>query len=248
MTDTSSPPPPRLPIPIKPSSDPALTPDATMPINPSMIGGISGIVPPRRGRGRPPGSKNKPKMDPTTGQLSGGPTAPGTPTPTQAQLDAEKKRKLDAKKAKADEWAKRIVTDGNEYIMSLLMTQGVPGALLYKQIPIAEVVNPNYTPIANKVAIQPSLAKLLGATLAELETSDAGSKLAAVAMEDSPIRLGFLCVASGLMLAKHLKEVMEVRKDIGPYVQRYHEEMRRREDAAKNQATNSAGQTGYNPA
>lgn len=197
----------------------ALTEDA---MKSSSQADLMKILADRPRRGRPPGSKNKPKIDQQTGQLTGGPRPRQEATdPQQAQQVRE--RRLRDKKKRAAELEDKILKDANEAIMSLLMGAGVPGEILYEQghVPQQKLTGSHYTPIGNKIAIQKFEARVLALTLAELEGSDIGGKISSKVAEDSPIRLAFLGIASVLVVGQHVKGIMEMRKEFAPYLEAY---------------------------
>lgn len=207
----------------------ALTEDATRSSSGDDLMRILGSQ--TRRRGRPPGSKNKPKMDRETGQLSGGPR-PRQEATTAQQAQQVRERRIRDKKRRASELEDKILKDANEAIMSILMGAGVPGEILYQQghIPEQKVSGSHYTPIGNKIAIQRFEARVLALTLAEMEGSDIGGKISSKIAEDSPIRLAFLGIASVLVVSQHVKGVLEMRKQFEPYLKAYQEAKRAQEN------------------
>lgn len=207
---------------VAPRFNPAsLDDDATKPADKALLEVLGNQ--PRR-RGRPPGSKNKPKTDTATGQLSwsGGQrprqTAGGaSPPPT----DEDIKKRIEAKRRKAKEYEARILKEGNEALMQLFMATGVPAGLLYIKPPEASTLTPNFTPLANRIAIQPMQAKVIGLTMAEWEGSTIGGKMAMGLMRDSPLRLAVLSIASVLMVGQQVKTVMDLKKEFQPFINAY---------------------------
>lgn len=207
----------------------ALTHDATRATDTDILNAL-GAMPKRRGR--PPGSKNKPKMDADTGQLSGGPRPRQTATPTaDAKVDIE--RRIREKKKRTDELEAKIIHDGNQALMQLFVTLGVPPKLLYNRPPEAKTLTPNFTPLANQIAIQPTTAKILAMTLAEWEGSSMGAKVATTMMQDSPLRLAVLSIGSVLMIGQQVKTVMAVQKQFEPFLKAYKKKQAEEAEKAK---------------
>ena len=191
-----------------------LTGDATKATDTDLLKAL-GSMPKRRGR--PPGSKNKPRMDSETGQLSGGPRRPQTATPTETVKKALEAR-LKEKKKRTDELEARILNEGNQALMQVFTSVGVPASMLYIKPPEAKTLTPNFTVLANRLAIQPTTAKVLAMTLAEWEGSTVGAKASAIILKDSPLRLAVLSIASILMIGQQVRTVMEVRKQFEPFI------------------------------
>lgn len=110
---------------------------------------------------------------------------PGRPRKEETPQD-QVAAKLVQKKAKAAKYTDQILTDLNDELFSGLMSMGLPSAILYKEgkAPIA-VVDSKYTDFGNRIAIKPSQARHLGAFVAELETTDIGSKFAGTTSNSS---------------------------------------------------------------
>ena len=207
-----------------------LSPDALASTDAQLLAALA-ASPPRPRRGRPPGSKNKPKVD-ENGQIVP-PRSPSTPKSATPTDDLAKKRLAKAKTAQ--EWQNKIMTEANEGLMQLLIGMGVPTGLLYEPgyAPAAKIPNSHYTPLALKIAIPPNHAKVWGLTLAEFQSSDMGGKLTEVVAGDSPVRLIILALASLGLGAQYVKGLMELRKDMDPFIRAY--QARKQQEA--NQAT-----------
>lgn len=208
----------RDPLYEEPPFNPArLTGEATMPTDTELLKAL-GSMPKRRGR--PPGSKNKPRMDSETGQLSGGPRPRQSATPADTVRKAQEER-IKQKRKRAEELEARIISEGNQALMQVFVSVGVPPSLLYIKPPEAKTLTPNFTALANRLAIQPTTAKVLALTLSEWEGSTVGAKIAATMLKDSPLRLAVLSIASVVLVGQQVKTVMEVRKEFEPLLQAY---------------------------
>ncbi len=195
-----------------------------------------------RRRGRPPGSKSTPKMDPVTGQLTGGPGSrprQHAPSPSTAEeLRKKARERAQSKVKRAKELQESILKDGNEALAQLLQGMGVPAQFIYVKPPEVKVVDTNFTPWMNRIAIQPMTARILGLTAAELEASDIGGKVVDVVTADSPIRLVVLSVASVAMIGRQVKAILDLRAELEPVITAYRQaqaqEEQRQKEAAKN--------------
>lgn len=195
-----------------------------------------------RKRGRPLGSKNKPKVD-ETGQMHGGPTRRTwgrSQPPPKKDEEPTVRAKLREKKQRQEMWRNKIITDWNDSMMELFMQFGVPQEFIYNDGygPVA-VDTRRYTPWGRRLAIKPLTAHTVAATLAELETSSVGVKMAAKAVEDSPLRLVFFGVASVVMVGSQVKAVLDLRNELAPYVEAWQRakenERQRRKNAQQRQ-------------
>lgn len=145
------------------------------------------VSPPKR-RGRPPGTTNKPKVDPTV----------------------EKQKKVQS-------ITNLIVEDFNEQIISALIAAGVPPEAFYKpgQIPKVQEVSSAYTPLANQIVIKPTHAKNLAKFAVALEETDTGSKI--VHFGDTGRSGLFVSGAMALVsTVMYLTQVNKVVKVLGP--------------------------------
>lgn len=120
----------------------------------------------RRSRGRPLGSRNKPKTEEEVSK-------------PVSHVDKAKEEK--AKKERVDKLAQSITDGLNQQIMNFLMSQGVPSSVLYKNnmAPITEQTI--YTNIGERVALQPLQANAVASFLVALDenttSNDAIEKL-----------------------------------------------------------------------
>lgn len=179
---------------------------------------------PKRGRGRPAGSRNKPKgitpdMVIPAGQRGSNQDRDKTPE----QIEAEQKRKADAKKKRASELERQIITEFNEQLMGVFMMMGIPAQVLYKpgQAPKEAPINTPYSDIGNMVAIGPMQAKTWARFFAELEATDTGGKARAAIVGDSKIPL----VVSGVLAAgtafQYLTQVKKTFDTLAPMIEQY---------------------------
>lgn len=172
-------------------------------------------APARPRRGRPPGSKNKPKTDEHGNFIPPGQRKSPPKEPPTADDEAKAKAKVAEKKQLAKTYENKIL-EANEQIFGFLIQAGVPAAMFYKNGVApnqgATGGNPNWTDVANQVAIPPHLAKVAGLTAAELQSSTIGSGITTVLEGDSPIRLLVLIGATVVMGVPYLRNLNEIRK------------------------------------
>lgn len=120
----------------------------------------------RRGRGRPLGSRNKPKSEEETSKV-------------QTQVDKNKEAK--ARKERIDNLAQTISDGLNEQIMNFLMSQGVPSSVLFKNNLAPIKKETIYTSLGERIAVQPLQAGAVANFLVSLDenttSSDALEKL-----------------------------------------------------------------------
>lgn len=188
-------------------------------------------VPPKRGRGRPPGSPNKPK--PEGSEPPGKPSLviPGTRgrppvDKTPEQIAKALKDKADHKKARATEFESTILQEFNEQLMGIFMMMGVPASVLYKegQAPKAAPINNPYSDVGNMLAIGPMQAKSWARFAAELEATDSGTKVVGNLTGDSKAPLiisGVMSLATGIMYARQLSDTFDKMKPMIEAYQKY---------------------------
>lgn len=163
-------------------SDDGMEPMATPASLITSLASRTPIVPPDgttpRRRGRPPGSKNKPKdgalINPSATLRTPGGRTPGPTTPVdQAKADAAAKEEM---ARKASEWINKEL---NDQLFMLLMGFGVPANELYKEgrIPPKAAPNPDLTEFGNAIAIPPDVCDSWGKLYAELSYTGAGKNL-----------------------------------------------------------------------
>lgn len=139
----------------------------------------------RRGPGRPPGRKNRPK------EPDGGINPPSTmripPGTNRNPLDDKKQddttdadRKRKEKQERAEEYSRKIKEDLNDKLFMLIIgATSIPAEALFKagKVPAKAATNPDYTEFGNQIAIPSDVADSWGKLLAELSYTDAGKSL-----------------------------------------------------------------------
>ena len=132
-------------------------------------------------RGRPPGSKNKPKepdyINPSM-ELGTGSRSTLKEPKTREEVDNEANRKAE-KKARADEYAKYISEEINDKIFMAVVllskNQIKPEAFyLPGKAPISKQSDERLSELGNAVAIPPDMANSWGKLLAELSYTETG--------------------------------------------------------------------------
>lgn len=264
MTDTSD----NDQAPIAPTPpSPALTSEALKPAGPSLLAEIeaqaaaankvaeagrqatlaSTASVPRRGRGRPPGSKNKSTLEreriaaslPPPRQ----PNVPPSETPKREPPTAEeilaKKR---ARESRANDISAKIQEDLNDGIMMLLVSMGVPAELLYKEgyVPEHQVKASKFTPLASNVVVGPLQANVYGKFLAALEDTETGRKVTGnTSTGNGPLIVyGLLSIAASV---QYVQGLSQFTKNISPILEAYkaaqltEQTKRAAEEAAANQ-------------
>lgn len=180
---------------------------------------------PKRGPGRPPGSKNRPRVEVLT---------PEEEETRKAENEAKRIRALvsksDTKKKKVEDLTNRIVGDMNDTIMLAFISMGVPSAVLYRdgKAPV-KTVNTNYTPIANQLAVQPMQAKAIASFMVDLEYVDQDSKLAGLVSSATGGTAGLVfkgLIAAGAA-AMYIRGVMSAMQQLGPVIQQLQEYQQR---------------------
>lgn len=180
-----------------------LTPDAVAPMPPplrlsSLPDSIRSGSPdprtgvPKRGPGRPPGSRNKTKEPPggvNPPQRFGTPGTtrnPITPPPkTDTTDEAAKKRQ--EKKERADEYSQLIRENLNDKLFMLIVgATSIPAEALFSagRVPPKAATNPNYTDFGNTIAIPADVADSWGKLIAELSYTDVGKTLVKAGEKD----------------------------------------------------------------
>lgn len=196
-----------------PASGPEfLGPDAMKAADADILAQLA-AAPARKPRGRPTGSRNKPKADSEGNFVPPG----GVKKPSLLGGDneeADRVRKVAAKKRLSAEYERKIL-ESNETILGFLIQAGVPASLLYKngQPPNQGAKsNPNWTDLSNSIAVPPHLAKIMGHTAAEIQSSTIGTSVISTLEGDSPIRLLILVGATVVVGVPYLRNLNEIRK------------------------------------
>lgn len=172
---------------------------------------IQGI---KRGRGRPPGSKNRPKE----------PAGDKPTAPTGAELLKER----ETKKKRSDQIAGQITGELNEALMKFLISQGAPPALLYNEGHMPVSINKmagKYTEVGTKLAVDDFTASMVAAFVVEVEDSDIGGQMVAKAT-GGPVALVVKGLVAGACVVGYLNGVRQVMKQIEPVAQAYREYQR----------------------
>jgi hypothetical protein len=169
-------------------------------------------APARKPRGRPPGSKNKPKTDETGSYIPPGKRASSGSATGEGQSE---QAKVEAKQKLAKEYEKKIL-EFNTELMSWLVSNGIPAGLLFKngQPPNQPITNSNWTDLAQQIAVPPHLAKMAGLTAAEIQSSTIGTSVFDTIQGDSPIRLVILIGGTLLVGIPYLRNLNEIRKRV----------------------------------
>ena len=179
----SMPPPPS----ILPKDEPKAP--ATASIQPRVVSPIDPKTgQPRRGRGRPPGSTNKPVtpsggVNPPSRFSIPAPSRNQIPSTTDTAKDAEAKKQ--EKKAKAEQYATWINQELNDKLFMFLIgasNGSIKPEYIYKEgkVPLKAQSNPNLTELGNALAIPPDVADSWGKLLAEISYTDAGKNLSKI--------------------------------------------------------------------
>lgn len=198
----------------------------------------------KRKPGRPLGSKNKPREQgkPSAGRprmVTPPKTAKPEPTPEELERVARRKR------SRAKELEGSILTTLNDNILDLVQMMGVPAQMLYVNGvgKPTESVNPNYTQVGNMLAIQPQQAAVWGKFLAELESTDVGSKVSgATSSGKAPLLVyGLLSLAMGFQYAQAVNTVMTQARQMAEAMRDYQaQQTNEQAAAAQAQATAQA--------
>jgi len=176
----------------------------------------TGNVPSGRGRGRPPGAKNKPKepelgRNPTQRVVI--PPSRGNTTPTTPD-EAEAKKA--AKKERAEQYSTWIVDELNDKVLMMIIGAGVPAEAIYTagRVPPKAQTNPHLTDFGNAIVIPADVADSWGKLFAELSYTDAGSKVTKQA-DNGLLTIGFAALTalfSTYRYSQQLKPVLEMIK------------------------------------
>jgi hypothetical protein len=175
-------------------------------------------APARKTRGRPPGSKNKPKTDAEGNFI---PPTRRTSAPKDETEEAKQRRKVQEKKELAKKREQQILHELNDTLLGELVHLGIPQDLLFKNgtRPEAKPLNPNYTELAAQIAIPPRVAKMWSLIAAEAEYSDIGNSIMSTVNADSPIRLIILAVVGVVVTVPWVNQLNEVRKNVTQFME-----------------------------
>jgi hypothetical protein len=174
-------------------------------------------TPVKRGRGRPPGSKNKSTL--AREAQEGVRQAPSQrmvtppPKPPKPTDELTPQQRAQAKLDRAAELSSKVADTINDNLLLLLMSMGVPEQLIYNpgMAPARVQENSKYTELAQGITLTPMQANIIGRFLAELEATDAGGKIGAVATDGKGplIIYGVLSFAAAIQYGKTLKDTYD---------------------------------------
>lgn len=184
----------------------------------------------KRRPGRPPGSGTK---------------AVSTESSSEDELkkikeDEARRRAEEAKRrikqTKVNEYTEKIINEGNEYIMSMLIGSGVPAKMIYREgMAPVQVVNEHYTEFGNRIAVKPMQARAVAAFLADLEGTDSGQKVTS-AFAGGGIGLAFKGIVAGAAVFSYARGLYQIQQQLAPMLaaaQAYRQE----QDMQKTQQT-----------
>jgi hypothetical protein len=170
--------------PLPPSLIPPKAPDPItgegMKVDRSAPLGVNKDGSPKRPRGRPPGSRNRPKE----GQepIRGGTTRVTPPPRTSTTPPAADKPKIDKEERnkRIEEIASKITGDLNDNIFSVLIAgTGIPAGLIFKagQAPVKFAENDHLTQLGQMFAIPGDVAEYWARVYVTFSETDTGKKM-----------------------------------------------------------------------
>lgn len=183
-------------------------------------------------RGRPPGSRNKPRVPPTNRTL-----------PRNESSDLTQDQKHEHKLGRAEVLTTQVSSAINDNIASLLLMAGVPPEMVYKEghIPKEVIENEKYQPIVASLMMPNQTAKSIGRFLAEMETTDVGGKFGS-AVTDGKAPLIVYGLFSALGILQWGKQSMDTINKLKPLMDAYQAQQNVR--AQQEQTREHANQTG----
>ena len=179
-------------------------------------------------RGRPPGRKNKATLAKEASSVSPGQRIIGSKAraiPAKASvkddgLSPEERHELKLKRA--DKLGNDIADAVNDNIMMVLMAAGCPPELLYLpgMEPKRAKESTKYTTLGYQLALSPMQASHMGRFLAEMETTDAGSKIGGALTDGKgPMILYGMLSLVGAM--KYGRNLLQAYKTFEPMLKAY---------------------------
>lgn len=171
----------------------------------------------RRGRGRPPGSKN---LTPAERASKAGLTVLDPKlNQDEAKRIKDRQEKVARVKARGDELATQIRVELNDYLMQMIVGAGVPAQFIYEngKIPLSVQRNPDLTELGNNLSIPPSLAKSMGKLIAELEGTDGGAKVA-TAVSSGKLPMVVAGVTTIIGAVQYGKQVSGILEKVKPFI------------------------------
>lgn len=201
-------PPPRSLVPPESVEFVFTPPDARTGTRPPSQGG--------RGRGRPPGSKNRPKppeLGTNPPQRVVVPPSRGSSTPATPD---EAEAKKTAKKERAEQYSTWIVEELNDKVLMMIIGAGVPAEAIYTagRVPPKAATNPHLTEFGNAIVIPADVADSWGKLFAELSYTDAGAKVTKQ-QDNGLLTIGFAALTalfSTYRYSQQLKPVLDMIK------------------------------------
>jgi hypothetical protein len=150
----------------------------------SSTSGVTNVDPrtgePKRGRGRPPGSRNRPKEVESGSDTGTRVQIPQGPAPTVDKAEEEaKKRRVKAERAK--KISDYLAGDFSEQALEMLVSgTKIPANLIFTEraATVKRSTNPNLTEFGQRFAVPPDVAEAWGKVLAEFASSAQGGKIA----------------------------------------------------------------------
>lgn len=174
-------------------------------------------APKRRGRPPLPRDEHGNIIRPNTPNTGG----PSGSVPTGKEGGADTRAKERAKEARANDIATKIVNDGNEAILTILVMQGVPAELLWKVPPeLKSAENDSLTPLGNLVAVKPVQAKRVANFLVELDDNESAGKVMNAASNPT-VRLMVKGGLAAYAIVQYLNQVRQLRDKMAPLLQQW---------------------------
>ena len=224
-----------------------LTADATQPIDLMAELEAAAVASttasgPRRGRGRPRGSKNRTTLEreqqtgiprDTPSRIVAPPSRRGTgPENKEPEISPEERKRI--KDARAGQIEKEIVGELNDNIMLLLVGLGIPGELLYKpgHIPQAVTEVSKFTQWAGNVVIGPQQARAYAHLWAEIEQTETGKKYTGKAGGGKGL-LGWYALLSLGSTVQYVQGLNNFIKELKPAME-YYESMKASQQQERN--------------
>lgn len=139
------------------------------------------------------------------------PKDPDEPKDRLTPEDLNKERSRKSKRA--DDIAASITDELNPIILKAMISQGLPSVVVYKEgrEPVNIPRNSPYTEVGAKLIIDPFAAEMIGAFIAEFESSDLGAQIAAKTT-GGPVGLIVKGLVAGACVAGYVQGVREVFK------------------------------------
>lgn len=224
-------------------SDEALTPSrvsdalATMPRAPVPNRNPIDPATGKPRRGRPPGSRNRPK-DTEVPPPSTGPTRVRIPQGTPQAVIDEEKKVADRKKLKAqrqEKIADYLTGKFSEDALEMLVSATpIPAEYIFtKEAPSAKrSKNPNLTELGQRFAVPPDVADAWATVIAELSTTASGSKVAE-SFESGNLGLILACLMCFITTARWTRQLRNDWETLNDIMERMAEAQKAQEQHAE---------------